>query len=239
MTVETLYPQFANLFGDSGNIRYLKACLPGADFVDTPPGQTPFFADHNPELLYLGPMTERGQLKAIAALTPWKERLRERINAGACMLFTGNAMEILGETIRTESGEEIPGLGILPLKTERDCSKRFNSPVLGRFAPIDEPVVGFQSQFTAHTAPQSAPFLTLECGRGFVNRPDSEGFCVQNLIATTLLGPLLVLNPPLTRRLLGIMGANIPLAHEETALEAYRTRVKELRALAHHRRFPV
>ena len=34
MKIEILFPEYANLFGDMGNILYLKACLPQAEFID-------------------------------------------------------------------------------------------------------------------------------------------------------------------------------------------------------------
>ena len=49
-----------------------------------------------------------------------------------------------------------------------------------------------------------------------------------NLLATALTGPLLVLNPPFTKALLRMMGAeDDALAFEEAAMEAYRVRVAE------------
>ena len=51
---------------------------------------------------------------------------------------------------------------------------------------------------------------------------------MNNLLATALTGPLLVLNPPFTKALLRMMGAeDDALAFEEAAMEAYRVRVAE------------
>ena len=33
--IEALYPEVCNLFGDTGNLRYLKLCLPQATFIET------------------------------------------------------------------------------------------------------------------------------------------------------------------------------------------------------------
>ena len=36
MKIEILFPEFCNLFGDMSNMRYLKKCLPCAEFIETP-----------------------------------------------------------------------------------------------------------------------------------------------------------------------------------------------------------
>ena len=49
-----------------------------------------------------------------------------------------------------------------------------------------------------------------------------------NFMGTYVIGPLLILNPPFTKRLLRDMGAgDVTLAFEKEAMEAYEARVKE------------
>ena len=59
MKIEILFPEYCNLFGDYGNIMYLKACLPDAEFIETSLNSEPVFATEVPNLIYMGPMTER------------------------------------------------------------------------------------------------------------------------------------------------------------------------------------
>ena len=35
MKIEILFPEICNLFGDMGNMKYLKKCLPNAEFIST------------------------------------------------------------------------------------------------------------------------------------------------------------------------------------------------------------
>ena len=58
MKIETLFPEFCNLFGDISNIKYLKKCLPEAEFIDSPIDQEPAFVKEDVNLIYLGPMTK-------------------------------------------------------------------------------------------------------------------------------------------------------------------------------------
>ena len=177
MTIEILFPEHANLFGDMSNMRYLQACLPDAEFVRTPLTDTPYFVNHDVDLLYMGPMTERIQQQVILALMPFADRLRELIDGGTPMLFTGNAMEVLGNTITLEGGNTIHGLGILPLNAKQDLFHRFNSLILGRFAPVQADIVGFKSQFTSATGDNAdCAFLKTERGIGLNRQTHYEGF---------------------------------------------------------------
>ncbi|MBQ9414357.1 MAG: hypothetical protein IJU16_04440 [Clostridia bacterium] len=229
MTIEILYPDYANLFGDMSNMRYLQACLPDAEFHRTALGDIPYFADHDVDLLYMGPMSERAQQKVICALDPYAARLQELIESGTPMLFTGNAMEVLGNGIVLENGNTIGGLGLLDMTAKQDMFHRYNGLVLGHFEPVKADIVGFKSQFTmAHGNNSSCPFLKVERGIGLNKQSRLEGFFVGNMIATYLLGPLLILNPALTRWLLDTMGVkDAPLAFEEAVTDAYTRRLAE------------
>ena len=55
-----------------------------------------------------------------------------------------------------------------------------------------------------------------------------EGIRVNNFMATYVIGPILVLNPPFAKYLLEKCGADSSdLAFEEAAMEAYDARVRE------------
>ena len=61
--VEILFPEFCNLFGDMYNMKYLKMCLPNAEFIETALDEIPAFVNEDVNLIYLGPMTEKTQEK--------------------------------------------------------------------------------------------------------------------------------------------------------------------------------
>ena len=50
MRIEILFPEACNLFGDMSNMRYLKKCLPEAEFLETPLDQEPLFLSEPAEL---------------------------------------------------------------------------------------------------------------------------------------------------------------------------------------------
>lgn len=227
MIVEVLFPEYANLYGDPGNIRYLRRCLPDAEFVETTIHATPTFAGQEVDMIYMGPMSETAQERAVAALRPYADRLRQLIERDTVFLLTGNAMEVFGEAIENEDGSRIEGLGLLPITAKRDMMHRYAASYKGYFEDI--PVVGFKAQFTtAYPSQPGLTFLRTTHSRGLNRKENGEGVRVHNLFGTYLLGPLLVMNPPFTRYLLGLLGVVLPeLPFEEQALQAYHNRLKD------------
>ena len=229
MRVEVLFPEICNLSGDGMNIRYLRQCCPALEIVETGLKDRPAFPDGPVDLVYLGTATERGLELMVEALRPHREALLSRIDAGGLVLVTGNALDALGQYVTGDDGWRLDGLGILDTHAEYHMMDRHNSFFLGRFEDMD--VVGFKSLF-GHTYGADdgvEPLFTVEKGVGRYPGAAVEGFRRNNLLATYLTGPLLVLNPPLTKWLLRQMGAPDTLAFEADAMENYRKRVAEFR----------
>ncbi len=225
MKIEILFPEFCNLFGDTGNVRFLKQCLPEATFIETPITQEPAFVSGDVDLIYMGPMSEKSQIKVIKALTPYKERLAALMEKNVPMLFIGNACEVLCQTIETP-GDPVFGLGILPYCAKQEMIKRYNGLTMGTFE--DMTILGFRSQFTfGYGNNQDTPFLKVIRGAGLNPESQFEGFKINNCIATYLLGPILVINPKFTHWLLGVMGCDRPLPFEADLEKAYEIRLKE------------
>lgn len=227
MKIEVLFPEFCNLFGDMSNMRYLQKCLPQAEFLETPFESGPLFLTQDMNLVYLGPMTERIQEKVIEKFLPFRERIEALIEKGTVFLFTGNALEILGSYIETESGERIPALDLFPLHAKRDMMHRHNSTFLGSFQ--DRELMGFKSQFTfAYPDGQVEGLFPVKKGVGLNPKCKFEGVRRQNFFGTYLLGPLLLLNPDFTRYLLSRMGADpADIAFPKEMEAAYEARLKD------------
>ena len=225
MVIEVLFPELCNLYGDGANVRYLRACLPQAEFVETVNGQEPRFAQSRVDLLYLGSMAEPAQLLARDALRPYERALRRYISRGGVALVTGNALELLGQEIaQGEQREKM--LGLYGFRARRDLEARHNSMFLGRFGEM--PIVGYKSQFSFLYGAFPGDLFHVVGGYGNNPQDKNEGFRDGNLFATYLLGPLLVLNPLFTRYLLELAGYDGPLAFEEDLMEAFRYRERGL-----------
>ena len=230
MKIEILFPEFCNLFGDMYNMKYLKKCMPDAEFIETALDEVPTFVNEDVNLIYLGPMTEKTQEKVITKLLPYKDRIEELIEKNVVFLFTGNAVEVLGKYIENEDGTRIDGLGIFDVYAKRDMMHRHNSYMIGKYEDIE--VVGFKSQFTMMYGDNSnSYFLDVEKGIGINKESKLEGIKKNNFIGTYVIGPILILNPLFTKKLMKMMGKEKDVALEDDVMAAYEARLKELKKL--------
>lgn len=230
MKIEILFPEFCNLYGDMFNMKYLKKCLPEAEFIETALEEEPTFVKENVNLIYLGPMTEKTQEKVILKLLPYKERIIDLIEKNTVFLFTGNAVEVLGKYIENEDGTRIEGLGIFDIHAKRDMFHRHNSFLIGKYEGIE--VIGFKSQFTMlYGDNTNMAFLEVEKGIGINKESKLEGIKKNNFIGTYLIGPLLILNPLFTKKILEMLGVDGEVALKEETMAAYEERIKEFRRL--------
>lgn len=234
--IEVLFPEFGNLFGDTGNIRYLQKCIPEAEIIYTSIDEEPKFLSEDINLIYLGPLTERAQEIVIKKLMPYKEKIEELINNNTVFLFTGNAVEVLGKYIENEDGSQIDGLGIFDVFAKRDMMNRYNCMVLGNYEDIR--IVGFKSQFTKmYGNNENTYFIETEMGIGINDETKKEGIKKNNFIGTNIVGPLLILNPLFTKKLLKTIGVKEPkLAFEEDIIEAYNIRLKKFEELKNNKK---
>lgn len=231
LKIEVLFPEFCNLYGDISNMKYLKKCLPKANFYETSFDEEPTFVKEKVDFIYLGPMTEKMQEKVIKKLQPYKERIIELIEEDVIFLITGNAIEIFGKYIENEDKSKIEALDIFDIYAKRDMLHRHNSIFIGKWEDIE--IVGFKSQFTfSYGDNKENYFAEVEKGNGLNKEINLEGIQKNNFISTYLLGPILILNPYFTKKLIQKMGIEEPnLAFEEDVISAYNQRLEEFRKL--------
>ena len=248
--IEMLYPEICNFFGDYANVKYLASCIEDAKVINTHLTDKPSFLNEDVDFIYMGSMTEKSQELVIEKLKPYREKIQEMIDTNRVILFTGNAVEILANYIEKDDGSKIEALGILNFYAKRQMMNRVNSLILGDFEIASEKnkensnvnsnensdensdenlkIVGFKSQFTlAHGDNSNNYFIKIERGFGLDKESKLEGFKVNNLFATYLLGPILPLNPKFTKYILKLLNQKDNLKFEKEAMEAYEIRLKE------------
>ena len=118
------------------------------------------------------------------------------------------------------------GLGIFDLTVKTNLFDRYNGKVLGELNDLK--IVGFRSQFSMTYGDNSGNYF-VKCIRGDgINRQSKlEGYRLNNLICTNIIGPILALNPLFCEYLIGLTGHNATAAYKEAAMNAYNQRVKE------------
>lgn len=227
MTIEILFQEVCGLYGDSQNPTYLQATMPDATLIYTALTDTPYFVNHDPDMIYIGTMTEVTQRRVIEKLRPYMSRLEALIEKGIVILATGNAGEIFTKRIEYITEEQaVDGLGIFDMTVKNNLFDRFNSKVLGDFEGMT--IVGFRSQFSFIYGDNSENYF-VKCKRGAgINRNSRlEGMRKNNLICTQIIGPILLLNPEFCEYLIRLTGHEATAAFKEAAMDAYHQRIKE------------
>lgn len=231
MTVEILFSEVCNFFGDTQNETYLRKTLENTDtvFINTPLDGEPYFAKNRPSMILIGSMSESIQRRVIDKLLPLKSRISELIDDGVVFLATGNACDVFMKEIDyvTEKIKK-PGLGLFDLTVTTDWFRRVNGKVIGECD--GQTVTGFRSQFAEYSGDNSGfAFLKVERGFGLKKGSVYEGVRRNNFFATQLLGPVLPLNPDFCAYILKLAGIEaVPAVYAE-AKAAFDKRVEEFR----------
>lgn len=229
MIIEMLYPEICNLFGDHQNVEFLARSCPDVQIIRTSLDETPRFMTEKVDLINMCGTTERRQELVIQKLLPCRDKLKELIDGGTMFLMTGNAMEVFFNYIEKDDGTKIPGLGLIDFYAKRQMLKRYNSLFLGKKGDMD--ICGFNSRFTHAYGDNSNGYL-FDAVRGCGINPDTTkaGIRVNNFMGTYIIGPILIMTPPLAKEILKKLGVENPtLAFEETVYQVYDFRRKEFK----------
>ncbi len=239
MKLVHLYPDVMSLYGEYANIAVLRRCLEGlgADVTVEEIGfedSTDFaFAD----FIYMGAGTERAQKYALEKLTAQADDLKAAIGRGVPVLFTGNAMELLGKSVTDAKGKVWPCLGLADYATV-ETDKRDPVDVVAHSPLLERPAVGFMNKCSVTSGVEKPLFDRLSLGFGNEAKGGPEGYAEGSVLATHLTGPVLVKNPELlalaVKRIFALKGREAPevvpaLPHQG---EAYEVTLAELSARA-------
>lgn len=229
--IEVLYPEYMNLYGDNGNIRYLEQSINSLKVLYTGLNDQPKFLKMKIDMLYLGPCTENNQEEIASLLMQYKQPIKDLIESGVTVLATGNALELFGKYIEKVDGSKIKGLGIFNIYAKRVANYRHNELCLGKTKDNHE-VVGFKNQMSHLYGKDKKYFLKMMLGSGRNIDSDIEGISYKNFIGTYMLGPVLPLNPYFTKNLIKKFNdKDIKLSFEEDAIKAYEIRLEEFKKL--------
>lgn len=227
MKIEVLYPKFCNFYGEPYNIKYLAKCSDKIKVYYTDIDEEPRFVSKDIDMVYVGAMSHVHQELIISKLKPYKDRIKELIEKNKIFLFTGDAIELVGNYILDlNTNQKIDGLGLFDVYFERNLLKRRNYFFLGDYKKLK--MVGSVSTFSTMYGDDSKPFIKIVKGLGMGNNNCVEGINYKNFYATYLIGPILVLNPKFTKLILKKMGYTGKLCFEKDIMAAYEHRLKEL-----------
>ena len=237
LNIVHLYPDVMSLYGEYANIavqrRHLEALGVTVAVKAVTCEDEPDFS--GADFIYMGAGTERTQKYVLEKLLPHAGGLKAAVGAGAVLLFTGNAMELLGASVTDAAGKVWPALGLADYATV-ETDRRNPGDVIAHSPLLDRPAVGFMNKCSVTSGVTTPLFDRLTLGFGNEADRGAEGYVSGNVLATHLTGPALVKNPHFTdfiiRRIWGTKGWELPAAlpvlpHER---EAYEVTLAELSA---------
>lgn len=185
-----LYPHLMNLYGDYANVIVLKKHLEDqglkVSIIEKDIGDDIVFNKY--DFVYMGSGTESNLMVALNDLIKYKDELTAYIESGKTMLFTGNAMELLGNYI-----DEKEALGIFNFETEH-TNKRFTGDVIVKNDEFGF-VVGFINKSTKIIDNKENRLFEYIFMDNNLKDDKYEGYRKNNLFATHIIGPVLVKNP--------------------------------------------
>lgn len=230
--IEVLFGEYANLYGDRGNIQYIERVAKNAEIIHTGLRDVPKFLNEDINLVYLGPTTELAQEQIAKILKPYKEKIEEKINTGMNFLVVGNSIELFGDYIEKTNGQKIEGLGIFDVYAKRIERFRHNDLIMGTTMDNKHKIVGFKNQMSHLYGLDNNYFLKLNLGSGRDGKQDYEGIKFKNFLGTYIIGPILPLNPKFASEFftkIGLIEKNNK--YKKAAIKAYNHRVEEFSSL--------
>jgi len=195
--VAHLYPDYLNIYADRGNIAVLaqRAAWRGHDLEVTAVGMGDAIVPGAHDLYYLGGGQDREQLLVAADLAAKGEPLKEAAASGAAVLAVCGGYQLLGRGYRGYHGEDMPGVGLLPLETVAGDRRMIGDVLV-------ESDIGLIAGFENHAGrtrlgPGAEPLGRVVSGYGNDGESGYECCRVGRAIGTYLHGPLLPRNPRL------------------------------------------
>jgi CobQ-like glutamine amidotransferase family enzyme len=233
MIIEWLNPEGTMLFGDRGNWMLLQRIFPNATFIETPLHTSPAFTHQEVDLLCMGSMNERMQVQMIKWLRNHVESLKSRIQNDQGCLFFGNSQDILGLSITREHLDVEEALGLYSFSVKQESIKRYNA-LVGIETKYGL-ILGHKSTFSLLYDTKDIPsFGKVVQGFGHNLEDPLDGIHDHHMIATSLMGPLLVLNPYFTQHYLQeITNKEVKIPFFEDLYLAYDAKKKDFETTNH------
>jgi lipid II isoglutaminyl synthase (glutamine-hydrolysing) len=207
LRVCALYPELMNIYADRGNIAVLRARCEwrGIGFeLSSSTLREPLDATAH-DLFYIGGGQDRDQVAVADDMVATKrDALHSARDAGAVILAVCGGYQLLGHSYQLRD-EELPGVGLVDLKTVREDGPRLigNCAIEADLGNGPQTLAGFENHGgRTYLGPDEQPLGRVLSGHGNNGNDGHEGVHTRNVIGTYLHGPLLPKNVWLADRLI-------------------------------------
>lgn len=195
-----LFPNLMNLYGDYGNITILKKHLEDQGqkvVVDRKDIESKInFKSY--DFIYMGSGTETNLQIALNNLLKYKSDFIECVNSGKVILFTGNAMELLGKSIDGKKA-----LGLFDFEVEY-TDKRFTGDVIVKNEDLGF-IVGFINKSSLIKGGEENKLFDYIFMDNNLQDNEYEGYHKHNTFGTHIIGPVLAKNPDFVDRIVQLL----------------------------------
>jgi lipid II isoglutaminyl synthase (glutamine-hydrolysing) len=233
IVVGHLFPDYLNIYADRGNIAVLerRAAWRGHELevLALEPGDKLQAGEH--DLYYIGGGQDREQELIAPALAAMGDALNAAVAGGTVALAVCGGYQLFGRSYRDQSGDELPGAGLLPLHTVAGERRMIGDVLLECELQPGQPrsLAGFENHAGRTYLDEGAvPLGRVLAGFGNDGASGYEGCRAGRVIGTYLHGPLLPRNPWLADWLLAQA-----LAHRTGEVPQLEPLEDELEAEAH------
>jgi lipid II isoglutaminyl synthase (glutamine-hydrolysing) len=211
-----LYPDYLNIYADRGNIAVFsrRAAWRGHQLDVDAIGMDDPIVPGAHDLYYIGGGQDREQLLVAENLAAKAAPLLDAVvDGGAALLAVCGGYQLLGRGYRGFHGEDMPGVGLLPLETFAGERRMIGDVLLEcELEPgMHRTLAGFENHAgRTRLDPGAEPLGRVVAGFGNDGESGYEGCRLGRAVGTYLHGPLLPRNPWLADWLL-----EMALAHRD------------------------
>jgi len=196
LNIVHLFPDFMNLYGDSGNIMVLKKrCkLRGIDVNVVEICADDEIDIKDADIVFLGGGSESDLKKAGERLIKYKSIFETYRDSDGVMLFVCESCQLLGRYYYCAE-EKLEGLSLCDIYTEKGDKKLIGNVCIDTQFGV---IAGFENH-TAKTylGNDAMPLGKVIRGHGNNGEDKNEGIFYKNIFGTNLHGPILPKNPEL------------------------------------------
>jgi lipid II isoglutaminyl synthase (glutamine-hydrolysing) len=234
LRVCALYPDLMNIYADRGNLLVLerRCAWRGIGFELSASGLGERLDADAHELFYIGGGQDRDQrLCAEDLIATKRDGLHAAAARGAVILGVCGGYQLLGHSY-TLSDEQIPGVGLLDVRTVREDGERLIGNVAIEVTLPDASetrvLAGFENHGgRTHLGADQPPLGRVLKGHGNDGRSGYEGAIAGNTVGTYLHGPLLPKNvwfaDWLIARALGIATGELTPLDDDLELDTHQS----------------
>jgi CobQ-like glutamine amidotransferase family enzyme len=202
-----LYPELMNIYADRGNIAVLRARCEwrGLGFQLAASSLSEPLDPDAHDLFYIGGGQDRDQAAVAHDMAATKrDALHAAAGRGAVVLAVCGGYQLLGHHYEM-GGEQLPGVGLVDLKTVREEGPRLigNCAIEADLGGGPRVIAGFENHGgRTYLGGGEQPLGRVLAGHGNNGKDGFEGVRRDNVIGTYLHGPLLPKNVWLADRLI-------------------------------------